>query len=913
MAKYLLVILFCSFSLFAFGQQNEKKITATYTELSLPLVINDFGKQTAYKFYYNPLVLTGKISASFKDTPLTKALEEVLKNANLNFTLDHEGNVFIYQGELIKIASINQKVSNTDASTAKISFDDLKIDTGVFANKKYHTIGKATDNVKKEVVLSGYLFRVSTKNPVKNAVISIDQSSLKYTTDSAGYFKFKIMTGKHELYINTPNLQEEVINLEVNAAGTLNVGLREKMLSLKEIVVSTTAAKRNVEQTVMGVERLDIKRIRKIPTVFGEPDILKVILTLPGVKTTGEASAGFNVRGGATDQNLIVFNNMTIYNPTHFLGFFSAFNSEIVKDIELYKSSIPAKYGGRLSSVLEINGITGDSSKIKGSAGIGLITSRINLEGPIANSKTTFVFGARTTYSDWLLKALPSKANFKKSSVSFYDVNLGLNHKIDEKNSLNMAGYLSHDDFKLDSDTTNKYNNKNITLDWKHRFNATFQGDLVLGYDGYNYSVESNKKPTEAFLLAYGVEQFNGKLLFSKSMGSKNKLDFGLDTKLYKVKPGNLSTASAESLFIPVDIEPEKALETGLFLSDKIEVSKKLSFDLGLRFSLYNYLGPKNVNFYQSGLPIDEFSYLKSTNFASGKNIQSYHKPEIRLSARYSILDNLSIKASYNTLAQYMHLLSNTTTITPTDVWKLSDNNIKPQDGSQVSFGIYNNSAKNTIEVSLEGYYKKIKNYLDYKSGAKIILNEYIEREVVNTEGKAYGVEFMLKKNTGTFNGWISYTYSRTFLRTNDLAGEQINNGAFYPSNYDKPHDVTLVGNYRFAERFSLSINTTYSTGRPITLPIGKYYYLGSERLLYSNRNEYRVPDYFRMDLSFNLDGNHKLKQKTHNSWSFGLYNLTGRDNAYSVFYNQENGRIKGYKLTIFSDPMPFVNYNIRF
>ncbi|RYD80759.1 MAG: NAD-dependent epimerase/dehydratase family protein, partial [Sphingobacteriales bacterium] len=437
---------------------------------------------------------------------------------------------------------------------------------------------------------------------------------------------------------------------------------------------------------------------------------------------------------------------------------------------------------------------------------------------------------------------------------------------------------------------------------------ASFTGDIFNIANGIEITV---RELAETILHQLN---YNGKLIFTKMVGSKNRLNFGLDAKLYKVKPGNLKPLSAESLYTPVDIEHEQALESAVFLSDKIDVTKKLSLDLGLRYSFYNYLGPKNVNIYADGLPRNEFNLIRTESYGSGKSVQAYNMPEIRASARYSILDNLSVKASYNTLAQYMHLLSNTTTVTPTDVWKLSDNNIKPQKGSQISFGIYQNASKNTIEISAEVYYKKIKDYLDYKSGAQIILNKTIETEVLKTEGKAYGAEFMIKKNSGRFNGWFSYTFSRTFLKTNDpVGGELINKGEFYPSNYDKPHDMTLVGNYRFSERFSFSLNGTYSTGRPITLPIGKYTSMGSERVLYSDRNEYRVPDYFRLDISFNLDGNYKLKQKTHNSWNFGLYNVTGRDNAYSVFYNQENGRIKGYKLTIFANPVPFVNYNIRF
>ncbi len=911
MNKYLLALVFSFFCSVTFGQ-NKSNITGSYQDIPLNTIFLDFERQTGYQFYFDNNQATRKVSATFKDIPVSTALETILENTGLQFTLAPEGYVVIYRGAPITLLAEEAKKEKNQVPVDGDVYSTLKIDTGLLANKKYQQIGKYTGNTNQPVVLSGYLIRLSTKTPVKGASISIE-NGLTVETDSAGFFSLRINQGKHTLKINAARLRSEEINLEVNSSSTLNIGLHEQSLSLKEVVIMTTAARRNVEEVTMGVERLDIKRIKKIPSVFGEADILKVILTLPGVKNTGEASAGFNVRGGATDQNLILFDQMTVYNPTHFLGFFSAFNSEIIKDIELYKSSIPIKYGGRLSSVLEINGLRGDSAKIKGSAGIGLITSRINLEGPIDKNRTSFVFGARTTYSGLFMSLLPKTAAFKKSDVSFYDINGKVVHQLNSKNELGITGYYSHDDFRLDTDTTNKYSNQNFAFNWKHKFDSSFQGNLVLGYDGYKYEVESTGKPIQAFELGFGIKQYHGKLNFTKLAGKSHELAFGIDSKLYQITPGNFNPTGTESLQQPVNIEKEQALESAIYIGDKMTLSKKLSLDLGFRYSLYSYLGPKNVRYY-IGPKAEEFNYSHTEKFGAGKSIKTYSMPELRLAAKYSLSTNWSVKASYNTLAQYLHLLSNTTSITPTDIWKLSDNNIKPQQGSQASFGVYHNAINNILELSVEGYYKKIKDYIDYRSGAKIVLNELIEREVLNTQGKAYGVEFMVRKNSGKLNGWLSYTYSRTFLRTNGIDGDEvINKGAFYPSNYDKPHDATIVANYIFLSRFSISANATYSTGRPITLPIGKHYFLGSERLLYSDRNEYRVPDYFRLDISFNLDGNHKLKQRTHNSWNFGFYNITGRDNAYSVYYNQENGRVKGYKLTIFSNPMPFINYNIKF
>ena len=365
---------------------------------------------------------------------------------------------------------------------------------------------------------------------------------------------------------------------------------------------------------------------------------------------------------------------------------------------------------------------------------------------------------------------------------------------------------------------------------------------------------------------------------------------------------------------MPDVVAPEQAYESAVYISDRFMVTPKVILDGGIRYSMYNYIGAQDVNYYASGLPKEASTIYQTKSFAAGKIINSYHDPEFRASVRYLLARDFSVKASINSMRQYIHMLSNTTAIAPTDIWKLSDPNIKPQQGKQVSLGFYKNFKSNTIETSFEVYYKKIKDYLDYKPAAILVMNHHVETDVVNTTGKAYGAELMIKKSVGKLNGWISYTYSRIFLKMDDsTAGTPVNDGNWYPANYDKPNDVTAVGIFKVNHRFSVSMNITYSTGRPITLPVGRFYYGGSQRVIYSNRNEYRIPDYFRTDLSMNIDGNYKVKQKTHNSWTVGVYNLTGRKNAFSVYYVSENGQVNGYRLSIFGSIIPFVNFNIRF
>ncbi len=662
----------------------------------------------------------------------------------------------------------------------------------------------------------------------------------------------------------------------------------------------------------MGVQKLDIKTIKQVPVVFGEVDILRITTTLPGVKTVGESSTGLNVRGGAADQNLILFNDATIYNPSHFFGMFSSFNPDVVKDVELYKSGIPAKYGGRLSSVLNITSREGNKKEISGTAGIGALTSRLELEGPLIRDKSSFILAGRTTYSDWLLSLLPDQ--YKNSRASFYDLNLNISHELDKKNSFYLTGYLSQDKFNLNSDTSYKYGNNNISLKWKHIFNNKLNGVVTGGYDRYEYKISSQSIPVSAYSLSFNINQYYLNADYNYYYSTKHTFNFGINSLFYKLHPGSYQPEGDKSLVAPDEISPEQALELALYVSDHYTISPALSIDGGIRFSEYSYLGPQTVNVYAPGVPKTESSQVKTVSYGSGTFIKSYAAPDFRLSVRYAFNDNFSVKAGFNTQHQYIHSLSNTTAMAPTDIWKLSDPNIMPQSGEQISMGLYKNLKSNTIETSVEVYYKTMKNYLDYESGAVLVMNPHVETDVVPTMGKAYGVEVFIKKLTGKLNGWISYTWSRTFLRMNDPSqGQLINNGEYYPANYDIPNDLTVVSNYRINHRFSLSLNGTYGTGRPITLPAGVFTYAGSVRTLYTDRNAYRIPDYFRMDFSMNIDGNHKVHQKVHTSWTIGVYNLTGRKNPYSVYYVSQNGVVNGYKLSIFGSAIPFLNFNIRF
>ena len=923
---YRLFFLFFFFaSVDALAQENKPVlISGDFRGVTIDEFVKQIEAKTSFHFYFDPVhfdLLV--INVEVKEKPLEYVLNEIFKNSEYNFTIDQQ-RIFLSKGQSIKTTLPPSLVNQLKDSAYWKQVAAAASETGNANNKreiakstldnKLYEVGIKTNELKPgNSTISGVIVDANTGKPLTDVLIYISGQNRDIITDTTGEYSITLPRGRHNIRVRGAGKKDVQYQVMLYSDGEFNVSLIDDIPMLKEVIVSAERVA-NVNRVQMGVERLTIRSIKQMPVVFGEADILRAVLTLPGVKSVGEASTGFNVRGGSADQNLILFNDATIYNPSHFFGFFSAFNPEIVREVELYKSSIPANFGGRLASVLDVKPREGNKEKITGSAGLGLLTSRLNVEGPIVKNKSSFNFGGRTTYSNWLLRLLPDKYDYKDSKASFYDINLFTTHTLNENNDIDFTGYFSRDRFNLNSDTTYGYTNSNLSLKWKHDFNNKLTSAFTIGADHYDYLNESDHNPVNAYKMDFSIEQTNLKGDFNYLLNSKHKIDLGFSSIYYKLKPGSFQPNGKESQVTPVTVQTEQALETAVYLADRYDITQKLSFNPGIRYSVFNYLGPQQVDVYAPHLPKTDANRTGTVPYKNGSFIKSYHGPELRATLRYNITKNFSVKAAYNTLRQYIHMLSNTAAISPTDIWKLSDYNIEPQLGDQISFGLYKNFKADSVELSVEVYKKRIKNYLDFKNGAVLVLNDHIETDVFKTKGKAYGLEVMMKKRVGKLNGWVSYTYSRILLKMNDpTAGETVNNGEYYPANYDKPHDFTLIGNYRINHRFSISFNATYSTGRPITVPIGRFYYAGSERTLYAERNSYRIPDYFRTDFSMNIEGNHKVHQLTHNSWTIGLYNMTGRKNPYSVYYTSENGVVNGYKLSIFGSIIPFVNYNIRF
>jgi hypothetical protein len=886
------------------------------TRALFPELVRQVENSSDYQFYFDPaLTDTLTIPSSALRYPMPEILDNALLNTGFFYHIDTLSRVFItYQRQLRPDLPEN---FFTDTGTNE-DFDVAIFDYMYDADQKKRLteeevileIGPRSNKITEaRAVITGQVRNVHTGESIAGAVIYNQSSGNSTTTDPFGFYTLTIPTGRNTLEISFLGMMPAKRELMVFSKGDLDIELSEKVISLREVIIRSERDA-NISSTSMGVDKIDISTLKQVPAALGEADILKVVLTLPGVQTVGESSTGLNVRGGATDQNLILFDNAVIYNPSHLFGFFSAFNPDVVKEVELYKSGVPAAYGGRLSSVMTVTSREGNKKKFAGSGGIGLITGRLTLEGPIKKDKTSFLIGGRSTYSDWLLKQIPDRS-LQNSAGSFYDVNLHINHEANSKNSFDLTGYFSKDKFRLNSDTLYSYSNMQSTFQWKHSFNKKLYGAFTASFSRYEFDIESTKNEINAFSLNSAINQYSAKADLSYFRNDDNEITFGASVIRYGIDPGDLSPYGESSLIIPEKIEEEQAFESAVYISDRFQLSDRLTLDAGLRFSFYQYLGPQTFFDYSSSL-LEESTVTDTLTYDKGSTIANYQGPEYRLSARYSLNNTSSLKFSAQRMRQYIHMVSNTTAVAPTNMWKLSDRYIRPQVGDQISLGYYKNFKSNTIETSVEVYYKAMTDFLDYKNGAVLLLNENIETDVLNTEGKAYGAEFLVRKLTGKLNGWISYTYSRSLLRS-DTENYSINNGEYYSSNFDKPHDVTVISNYRFSKRFSISVNFTYSTGRPITIPIGKYVYEGSERLAYSDRNEFRIPDYYRADFSMNIEGNHKVNKLAHSSWSLSIYNLTGRNNAYSVFFRSEEGTIKAYQLSIFTDPIPTITYNFRF
>jgi len=839
---------------------------------------------------------------------LTDLLDDLLRGTGIFYYIDRRGNVVLTKDFAIKVFS-----SPDDAEKIYLPPSDYS-ETAEEKKKNGNTfieIGNPAErNNAGKVIISGYIKNSDTEEPVAGATIFNQKLATGSISNEFGYYTLALPRGIHTLQFSFIGMKEKTVNLNLFGTAELNIEMKSILIPLKETVVS---AEKNIllKRFEVGMEKINIQSFKLLPTSLGEADIVKSVLLIPGVKSVGEGSAGFNVRGGTADQNLILLYGAPVYNSSHFFGFFSAVNPDMIKDATLYKGGIPARFGGRISSVLDI-GTNEGKNEFTGSAGISPITTQVMMAGPLIKDTLNYIITGRTTYSNWIFGLFNNKT-IRESSASFYDINGKITYEPNKSNKIDFASYLSHDAFRFGSDTVYKYDNNIMALKWRHIFNSRFFSTFSLNNSFYEYKISSQKNKPESFLLSHKINNTGFKADFNLFRG-RNEMNFGLDLNRTVVLPGSYEPANDSSLVKRSFIDRERAIDGGLYADDKLILTDFLSVNAGIRLSSYFSTGPGRVMVYRPGFSRSGSSIIDTLDFKAGQVMKKYAGPELRISLNFRISDKNSFKINYNRTRQYIHLLTNSTSISPTDTWKLSDYNLKPQIGDQVAFGFYQMIFNGTIETSAEVYYKGIKNMADFKGGANLIMNDFIEQDIVNVRGKSYGLELLLKKSEGKLRFTLGYTYARIFIRSlSTLKEEVINDGKWFPANFDKPNDLTFTFNYLLSRRFSFSANYTYSTGRPITFPVATYIMYDDLLVHYSDRNKYRIPDYSRLDLSFRIGGSLRLSQIAHPNWTFSVYNLLGRKNVYSIYFRKEGDVINGYKLSVFGQAIPSVTFSFDF
>lgn len=774
-----------------------------------------------------------------------------------------------------------------------------------------------TFHAQEKYTLSGSISDEKTGETLIGVNVIINELKTGTVTNEYGFYSITLPKGTYSVTISYLGFGDlnETVNLEQNIRK--NFTIKESNVELNEVVVTENPYKINIKKPEMSANKLSITTIKQMPVLLGEVDVIKSLLFLPGVTNAGEGQSGFNVRGGAVDQNLVLLDEATLYNTSHVFGLFSVFNADAIKDLKLYKGGIPAQFGGRVSSVLDIYQKDGNSNNFRMNGGIGLISSRILAEGPIVKDKASFLVAGRGSYAHLFLK-LTNNDN----SAYFYDLNTKINYKFNENNSLFLSGYFGRDIFRLSDSFTNTYGNATVNLRWNHLFSDKLFSNLSLIYSDYYYGLTLD---FIGFNWDSGIKNYNLKYDFKHYISDKITLNYGTNLTKYDLNPGTIEPIDENSSINFKQLDKKYALETAFYGDVEQQLSKKIAISYGFRYSIFNRLGSSTVNIYENNQPVlydEELKiYEKATPidtqyFGRNKSIAEYSNFEPRFTIAYELNDNQSIKASYNRMAQYLQLISNTQSPTPLDVWTPSDNYIKPQIADQIAIGYFQNFKNGDYTLELESYYKKVKNRMDYIDGADLIANEAIEQVILNGRMRSYGLEILFRKNSGNLNGWIAYTLSRSEQQTPGRTPTEIgiNNGNWYRSAYDKTHNLAITGSYKLNEKWTFGANFTLQTGQPVTFPTGKYVFQGVTVPSYNSRNEDRLPAYHRMDISATLTPKHKEKHKYKREWVFGIYNVYSRYNAASINFrqNSETGNNEAVRLSIFGI-VPSVSYNFKF
>jgi hypothetical protein len=758
--------------------------------------------------------------------------------------------------------------------------------------------------------LSGIIKEKNTGEAIIGANVSLKNTKLGSSTNQYGFFSISVPKATYTIKISAVGFQNYETTLDLSKNQEIKIELLTNTTELNEVAIIGNNEYGN-KQASNGIEKLTLKTIKKMPAMMGETDVVRSLLTLPGVSTVGEGASGFNVRGGNTDQNLVLLDGLPIYNSSHLFGFFSSFNADAIKDVTLYKGDIPSQYGGRSSSVLNIKLKDGNNNKLTVEGGISPISSKLLLSGPLGSKKTSFILAGRGSFAKPYLSLVPDK-NIKKSEALFYDFTGKISHHFNDKNSLFLTAYSTADQFKFPADTSYNYSTNAAILRYNLQISPKIQTSLSVGNSIYNYGSTGNT-PNNQYEWTAGINTLNAKSETYWYYNTKNEITFGAELFRTTIKPGAIKPFGNNSAFNQATLQSELSNEISVFVNDNLKLTDKLNVSLGLRYNMFAFLGPYNFTNYPENL-VKEVANQNNTqtSFSSGKSVANFAGLEPRASISFKANNTNSFNVSYNKMRQNLHLVSNSVAITPIDFWKTSNPYTPPQVSQQMAVSYIKNSANAMYEFSIESYYKLMENLVDYKDGADLFMNQNVDASLLSGKGTAYGTEFMIKKNKGGLTGWVNYTYSRSFRKIKgDFPEETISLGDWFPSNFDIPNSVKAFLNVKSGKKTSFSFNFVYNQGRPITFPLA-YYSIGGKNIPHFElRNQQRIPDYHRLDISYLIEG--KTRPKFKSDITLGLYNVYARKNAYSIFFRQDRGFPGAFQLSVLGATMPSITYSFKF
>lgn len=875
---------------------DEVKISGNFRNISLESFLQTLEHEYGVEvFYKNSWVEPYTINTTFNENPLDRALNSIFTSHELTYEIFQDNSIIIFPRRLDTRAII-------DESGGLMVIGDA-INLGKYKNAK----------------ISGKVLDGKTGDPLPGAVIYDPRSQNGVSTNGDGNFEIDLPTGEHKLQISYMGFQGYEQNIKLIESGEAQFELFEESHNIEEVTV--VADEFNVSRTQTSLVQMTSKEMKNLPLLMGEQDVIKSITMMPGITTVGELSSGFNVRGGNSDQNLILLDGSPVFNSTHLFGFLSMINPDMVEDLRVFKGGLPPRYGERVSSVMEVDMKNGTSDLLRVYGGIGTIYSRLAFDGPLTkDKKLTVAAGGRLSYTDWLLKQVPDPT-VSQSTTSFYDASGKVMYKFNNHNWIRFMGYVSIDEFSTSAQSINEYGNTLLNLESRNKYGEKMHGELNLSFSQYKFRLTdlAAGKDYEAYYLDDQIQYSAIKYNLIWHPHPMHNVHSGFNLIRYQNDPGEITPYADTTVIESRKIDRENAYEGAIYVSDEYNILTNLTLNVGLRYSYFTFRGPATVLLYDETQPKSPETVTGSIEFGENENVKSYQGLEPRLSASYDAENGYSYKMSYQRSRQYINQISNNAVISPAEIWKTSDYYLEPLISDQFTLGLSNGNMFNQFDFTTEIYYKRLQNLIEYKNGAQVIMNEHLETDLIPADGFAYGVELSLNKKEGRLTGWINYTFSRTMRKTDgEFTDDQINTGDYYPSIYDKPHDFSVVATYNISRRWRVSSNFVYISGRPVTLPELTYKYAGETLVYYSDRNKYRMPPYHRLDLSLTFDENLRRKRMWKGSWTFSVYNVFGINNPYSVYYRKSTAPSGAksynlYKLSAIAVPVPSITYNFRF